>query len=142
MFNDGIINPREIAEKLNISQDTVRRYLKIGTQSNMCNYIPENNKNNSISFRNFDYKEAICITNNMKYGSLQEASKIYNLQYTNMSANCLGKRNYCGKDKNGNELKWLYLDDYNYIIDNITKDPLKDYDLVKQYLKSKNSVAV
>ena len=88
-------------------------------------------------FRNFDYKQAICITNNSIYNSLQEASEKYKLQYTNMSANCLGKRNYCGKDENGNELKWLYLDDYNYIIDNITKDPLKDYNLVKQYLKSK-----
>lgn len=137
LFNSGVINPRDIAEKSNISQDTVRRYLKIGTNLGMCNYNPNINKNNAINFRNFDYKKSTCITNNIEYNSLQEASEIYKLQYTNMSANCLGKRNYCGKDINGNELKWLYLDDYNYIIENITKNPIEDYILVKQYLKSK-----
>jgi hypothetical protein len=137
LFNGGIINPKVIGENFNLSQDTVRKYLKIGTKLGMCNYDPKINKSKAISFRDFDYKKAICITNNKKYESLQEASKIYNLQYTNMSANCLGKRNYCGKDDEENKLIWLYLDDYNYIVTNITNEPLNNYSLVKKYLKSK-----
>ena len=57
-------------------------------------------------------KAIICTTNGKIYESGREASRQTGANPYNISACCNGKRKHAGKDKNGNKLAWMFLEDY------------------------------
>ena len=54
------------------------------------------------------------MNNLIVYKTIRDANKSVGKNYRNssISAVCNGKRNYAGKDENGNRISWKYLDDY------------------------------
>ena len=57
-------------------------------------------------------KAVICLNTLLIYGSTREASRKTGVNHSSIVANCRGERNSAGKDEKGNELVWLYLEDY------------------------------
>lgn len=57
-------------------------------------------------------KKVICITTMKVYDSVTLAQEDTNIQATNISACCIGKQFYAGKNNQGDKLVWQYYDDY------------------------------
>lgn len=64
--------------------------------------------NNSLA------KKVICLNTKEVFDTISSAAKSYNLCKTNITEVCSPKynRTFAGKDKDGNELKWMYYDEY------------------------------
>ena len=113
LWNSGIHNTVEIGNILNICRQTVAKYLKHGYIIGKCDYsveksrkekgIRNSGKNNSKS------RSVICITTNRIFYTLNEGSAYYNINIKNLCSCCQGKRNYCGKLKDGTKLVWKYI---------------------------------
>lgn len=58
---------------------------------------------------NVTSKKVKCITTGEIFESAHEASRKYNLNFSNICSCCRGNRNYCGMLDNGEKLKWEYL---------------------------------
>ena len=115
LWNEGINNVQVIANKLKISRGTARKYLKRGTQANICNYNSELEKlkryKNLPSGKNHsNATKIICITTGEIFNYIKEASKKYKI--THITDCCQGKRNYSGKLVDGTKLVWMYYEDY------------------------------
>ena len=54
-------------------------------------------------------KKVLCVTTGEIFGSAHDASRKYNLNFSNICSCCRGSRNYCGKLNDGTKLKWEYL---------------------------------
>jgi predicted transcriptional regulator len=101
LWNNEIKSVLMIANKLKLSQVTIRKYLKRGTLLNWCNY-------DSIKQRR---KQIICITTNEIFNSIKEAQKYYHTK--NISSCCLGKLKSAGKHPDTEKsLQWMYYEDY------------------------------
>lgn len=59
-------------------------------------------------------RSVVNMNNLIVYKTIRDANKSVGKNYRNssISAVCNGKRNYAGKDENGNRISWKYLDDY------------------------------
>lgn len=53
--------------------------------------------------------KVICVTNGKIFDSVREAADYYNINESNITKCCKGKRPSCGKE-NGKKLEWKYLD--------------------------------
>ena len=62
-------------------------------------------------------KKIVCVTTLKIYKSITDASIKTGIGDSNISSSCKGKRNYAGKDKNGNKLHWMYYDDYKNVVE-------------------------
>lgn len=78
--------------------------------SNLYEVIGKTNPNN----RNTDNlkQSVICITTNMQFNSLTEASEYYNTYKNGITNCCKERRKSCGKLGDGTPLVWMYLDEY------------------------------
>ena len=54
-------------------------------------------------------KKVLCVTTGEIFGSAHDASRKYNLNFSNICSCCRGSRNYCGKLNDGTKLRWEYL---------------------------------
>ena len=110
IWNQGYRSTKEIGEKLNISQSTVGKYLKIYRDMGVCDY--DELKQRLICQRKASSsrrKRVMCINTGEQFDSLKDASKHCGIHY-NAIQNCLvGRSKSAGRDKNGNKLKWTYL---------------------------------
>ena len=70
-------------------------------------YSEEHNKKISETMS----KKVICITTGKIFNSIKDACNYYKCGH--ICDNCRGKNKYAGKLKDGTELKWKYLKDYN-----------------------------
>ncbi len=104
LYNDGFI-ATEISKELHIHIKTIYKYLKIGTKNNLCNYDV-----NRDMFK-LHSKKIVCLNTQKVYDSIKDAENEYNI--TGIYECCIHKVNYVGKDNNGNELFWMYYDEYN-----------------------------
>lgn len=86
--------------------------------------------NNSIDvkYKSPFAKSVICVDTGIEYVQINIASKEYNTTSSNIIACCKGKRNFVKK------VRWLYLEDYNYMIKNNYS-----YEYIKKYIKEKYS---
>ena len=59
-------------------------------------------------------KAVINLNENIVYTTIREANKSIGKNYYNsdISSVCRGRKKHTGKDKNGNKIKWQYLNDY------------------------------
>lgn len=103
LWNGGIKSIKEISKIMNLSQQTVRKYLKKGTKIKLCNFIPSEPKRKIINI-NYQYV----------FNSLTEACKNFKIKNTgNVSNCCQGKSKSAGKHPiTGEPLKWMYYDDF------------------------------
>lgn len=53
-------------------------------------------------------KKVICTTTGVVFDSMKEASEYYDCNYSLIGECCKGRVRYCGKLKDGSELKWSY----------------------------------
>lgn len=95
----------DISRKLNLSEVTVRKYLKLGGAIGKCSY-------NSIEELNKIKRKIICITTGVEYESLSLASKEYGFTLKQINRCCNSKYKRLGKLKDGRDLIWMYLDEY------------------------------
>lgn len=54
-------------------------------------------------------KRVLCINTGRIYNGLYDAAEDYGLDPSSISKVCRGKNSYCGRDKEGNHLKWEYI---------------------------------
>ena len=103
--NDENITVSQLANKFNISKDSVRRYLKTGNDANICVYNTEESKKRAFKFKKEQYmnnKEfnlknvIICVETNQVYKSATYASKILNV-HVNAITRCLKNKNFTCK---------------------------------------------
>ena len=72
-------------------------------------------------------KKVICLNNLKIFNSTREACEYVGLKgHSDISKVCKGKRNFAGR-KDSIPVKWMYLDDYNYCVENFI-----DFDLYKK----------
>jgi hypothetical protein len=103
LWNSGIESTIKIGRILNLDKGTIIRYLKIGTELNMCNYKPK--KANYIGINNEDRKKPVmCLETHEIYNSISEATRKTKLN--NISACCRGVK------KSASGYTWMYYDEY------------------------------
>ena len=92
LWNNGIKNSTEIGKILKINRSTARRYLKKGALLDWCNYNPEEaTKMSSSKSGKKNKKQVLCITKNIIFDSLTDASNYFNIDVSNISMACKGK---------------------------------------------------
>ena len=87
----------QIGKILNLSESTIRNYLKQGNKLNWCNYNPkEIQKQNG---KNFGHKgmKVICLNNKKIFNSISEAKRYLN-KNINIYYCCKNKINFAGTD--------------------------------------------
>ena len=72
------------------------------------------------------HKSVICLDNLKEFDTIKQACEKYYLNHTHISSCCRGKRKTTGKKR------WMYLEDYNYCIENSI-----DFNLYKKEKYSK-----
>jgi len=111
LWNNGINNLLDIVDKLLISHNTVRKYLKQGNELEWCVY----NSRIGIDLRNKKHCiKVICLTTGEIFDSQKEAGEKYNIKNCgNISACCTDKHTSAGKHPITNEpLVWQYYSEY------------------------------
>ena len=87
------------------------------------------------------FKKVVCITTEKIFETVADAAKYYDINYHGISQccklKCTGRYSYCGKMKDGTELKWLYYDDYL----NISKEE-KENLLSESHNNNKNKTVI
>lgn len=101
LWNSGITNTLEIANKLGLDRSTVTRYLKRGNEIGLCDYMRQTNA-----------VKVICVTTNEIFNSVKQAATTYNLKNTSIVACCRNKLQSTGKLKDGTKLVWMYYDEW------------------------------
>lgn len=118
LWNTTLYTNIEIAEKLSLSPSTTSHYLNVGSKIGICNYNGQEERNKASSHK-------VVLTNTGEiFNSIEEAQKKYNIK--NIVACCMGKIKSAGKDKDGNPLIWVYLENY---------DEKKDYKYNNKVIK-------
>ena len=86
------------------------------------------------------FKKVVCITTEKIFETVADAAKYYDINYHGISQccklKCTGQYSYCGKMKDGTELKWLYYDDYL----NISKEEKEN--LLSESHNNKNKTVI
>lgn len=101
--------PTEISDELNVNIRTVHKYLKQGTLQGLCQYDVYKDKLKSVG------KKIVCLNTNKIYKSIKEAEDENGIR--GLYACPMHIVDYCGKDKDGNPLFWLYYDEYKEMSD-------------------------
>jgi len=110
LWNSGIKNATEIAEKLNIERRAIIRYLKQGDKLDWCIYP----------------KKIICLNTREVFSSQSEAKIKYGIKDSGISMCCSDKQKSAGKDsKTDDPLRWMFYDEY--LIKNQTIGWYNDY---------------
>ncbi len=100
---------QDIAKYFNLSRSTIRKYLKIGTRHNWCNYQAtesRKHKGQILSGRNGSTAVILyCVDNHQVFGCQQEVKDTLNIKNTSHIPDCCsGKRKTVG----GHQFKYLY----------------------------------
>lgn len=118
LWNDGFAIG-DIIVKTKLSNWTVTKYLKQGSQLQLCDYnSSESNRRASksrykngtdflVEAQKNNKKKIYCITTKEYFMSRKEALEKHP-DATHISSCCTNQRKTSGKDKNGNKLEWRY----------------------------------
>jgi len=108
LWNNGIKNIKIIANRLKLNIGTVKKYLRQGAMIGWCDYIHSDKVDYTLK-----YKRVICLTTNIIFDSIKDASKMYEVLSTSIVACCKGRVKSAGKYLvTGEKLKWMYYEDY------------------------------
>ncbi len=78
-------------------------------------------------------RPVICLNNNEVFSYLEAAADVYNIAQSQLSMCCMGKQRFAGYSSAGEELFWMYLDEYEALPE---EDRSKQYD-IKSSVKPK-----
>jgi hypothetical protein len=99
LYNNGMIEIKSLCNKFKLNETTVKKYLKQGSQINLCNYDPEKAFiNNCINRR----KKIYCVELNRIFNSISEAENILKINNSSITKCCQGKLKTAGK------YRWMY----------------------------------
>lgn len=125
------------------SRNDVRNVInQPGKYAGGCRWMYFDDYNNNKPLRekmimtvdNGNKKSVICINTCETFSTVILAQKKYSIGH--ISRCCQGKNLYTGKDRKTEEkLRWLYLDDYNYLIGN--GFDINDWISINKYLRNK-----
>jgi hypothetical protein len=103
-----------IADELKLDRNTIRRYLKKGSELNWCDYnAKEEAIKNLISNHKNRQKQIILINTREVFNSVVEASKKYNIKYNNIFNFINDRTKSAGIHPiTGDKMVWMYYDEY------------------------------
>lgn len=106
--------PSEIANALHISNETVRKHLKLATEYGQISYSPHDSVLQCQRLAAEGRKRPVrCITTGMCFGSLAEAAEFYHIGPKTLSSCLVGRTSSSGR-LDGVKLKWEYIDKEKY----------------------------
>jgi len=109
LWNKGD-NLKRLMSKLKLSDSTLKKYLKQGTQLGLCDYNPH--KEVIKNYKNIS-KQIICLNTNEIFNSITEAHNKYNILVSNISVCCRNIKKSAGKHPiTGEKLIWMYYEDW------------------------------
>jgi len=106
LWNSGINNVSKIINKINMSRNTIIRYLKQGAELGWCDYDPKEEYNNK------NKRKIICLTTKEIFNCIVDASNKYNIHASNISYCCRHITQSIDKLQNNTKLVWMYYDEY------------------------------
>lgn len=111
LWNSGIKNVSKIEKNINLSNSTIRKYLKRGVKLGWCDYDPKEEHEKTLQKgRKIKCKKVICVNNKKIFNSIAEAAK--ETKTSSIWACCKRKCKSAGKDPTtGEKLRWMYYDD-------------------------------
>lgn len=112
--NNPNISTELIGNILNLNKNTIRRYLKKGSELNWCSYNPNDVKLITLAkLKQSQNRKIICINDNLIFNSIKDAEIYYNIDSRRISEICSGKRNPIYKHPiTGEKLKFMYYENY------------------------------
>ena len=127
LFNQGYYVPK-ICDILKLDRNTVRKYLKIGTDANLCKYDPSKGNENRDTSNTI--KKVICLNTGEVFDSATVAGDKLNLYQCGIS-NCCTHIGETYGFINGEYLMWMHYDEYLKLNDKELKDMYKLLNEVK-----------
>lgn len=116
LWNNGLTS-KEIQKKLNLSQTTIRSYLKNGTNNGLCiGYSVKASVDRSIG------RKVINLNDRKIFDTIVSASKYYNISISIIS-NCCKRQVSFGGYYNGEKQIFMYYDEYI----KLTEEEIKNY---------------
>lgn len=136
IYQNNSLSFKDIADKVNLSPDTVWTYLKQGHSVGLCDYIPNSDKNKKLAIKK-SIKPVIQLSLDgvviQEYNSIKEAGETLGKNnYSSISACCKGKA------KSAFGYRWMYKNDYNNYISNNLVIPK----ITKNYHRSREVVRI
>lgn len=105
IWNDGLHNVSILSDKFKLDRHTITKYLKQGSNLNICDYNTEEEyEKKFIKMKNKNKKRVLRIDDNKIFDSVQEICDIYGYKHQAISACCRGIR------KTAYGYRWKYLD--------------------------------
>ena len=105
LWNSGMKDLVEIANKLNINRKSISSYLKKGVELGWCNYNPINEIN-----KYFNNKKVKCLTTGEVFNSMAEGAKRFNISVSMISRFFKNNQKSAGRHPETNEgLTWALL---------------------------------
>lgn len=98
-----------IAKKLNISDTTVRTYLKRGVKLKKCNYDGKFERAKCQKNDPHHVRKVKCLTTGESFCSITKASKKYKVSISCIVSCCKGLQKSAGKLSDGTRLVWSYI---------------------------------
>ena len=110
LWDSGIENIKEIADKLQINRFTVQRYLKLGAKLKWCNYnAKQESEKRADLLSKQQSKKVICLTTGKIFDSMAEARIEYGTGINGISCCCRGIQKTSGiYSLTGELLTWAY----------------------------------
>jgi len=113
------IEQNKLSKIFNVSDKTIREYLKIGNDLGICEYIPNSTRTKSNSVEHMRIKVVqLDLNGNLikTHNSIDDAGKYLNKKWhSSISACCKGKA------KTAFGYRWKYLKDYELMLENQNK---------------------
>jgi len=112
LWNNGSDKISYIVDVLKINRNTIRKYLKQGSELGWCNYDANKEKNKNYSSLNernqIHCKTIMCVQTKEIYDSISDACE--KTKINNISLVCNGKRKYAGRHpETGEKLTWEFV---------------------------------
>jgi len=100
----------EISSELKLHVSTIIRYLKQGVELGWCDY----NGKEALTHKEYQYKKVVCLTTNEIFDSILDASIMYDIHKTSISACCRRNENKSAGKHPDNEsnMVWMFYDEF------------------------------
>lgn len=108
-WQSGESSTSEIAEKLGVSSNTVRSYLKAFASMGLCDYDPARSiEMCRISAVEAHKRKVMCVNTGLQYSSIREASMATGVSERNIVECVRGRNASAGKSPSGEKYIWTY----------------------------------
>lgn len=136
---NGTKTALEIGKMFRICRYSAVKYLKIGSKLSWCNYNAETEKNKAcIKMGESNRIKVICLENNKTFNSFTECCiqsiDVFGIKLSVKGISAVAN----GTRKQYKKYHFLKVSDYEWILKNITTNPLKNWDTVQSHIQKNN----